>query len=109
MHGGFDDGEVTPELGDDALAHWFNHVATFRDERGRQILEWAYVMKGCERAEVFERFVEDDTSLVHVSVTVEPTLSEIDLADWLARFFDAPFAAPPAPNRASLMGQRTPR
>ena len=64
-------------------------------------------MKGCERAEVFERFVEDGTDLVHVSVTIEPTLAEVDLADWLSRFFDAPFAAPPAPNRSSLMGEGT--
>jgi hypothetical protein len=108
-HGDFQEGEVTPEIDDESLARWFNRVATIRDERGREIVEWSYVMKGCERTEVFERFVEDGDNLFHVSVVVEPTIAETELADWLARFFDAPFAAPAAANRASLTGEKSPR
>ncbi len=109
VHGGFQAGEVSAELTDAALERWFNRVETIRDERGREIVEWAYVVKGCERAEVFERFVEDDVSLLRVSLVVEATARDDELAEWLARFFDAPFAAPAAANRASLTGRATPR
>jgi hypothetical protein len=42
-------------------------------------------------------------------VEVEPTAPAVQLAEWLARFFDAPFGGPVPERRAALGGERTPR
>ena len=65
--------------------------------------------KGCERGELFERFIEGAGFLWHVRLEALGTIPSRELSDWLARFFDAPFAAPSSERRAALGGERTPR
>lgn len=93
----------------EAIKHWYNYTDEDRDRRGRRVVEWGLVPKGCERAELYEHFVEDDPVIWHVVLEVEGTVPATLLADWLARFFDAPFDGPLPRGRTSLAGRGTPR
>jgi hypothetical protein len=97
------------EIEDASLATDFNWVQELVDARGRRVVEWGLVEKGCERAEAFEHFVEDQGFVWHVSLEVQPTAPAAQLAEWLARFFDAPFGGPAPERRAALGGALTPR
>ncbi|MDI1483416.1 hypothetical protein [Polyangium sp. y55x31] len=102
--------DVTDEMEDDSFKNWFDRVAELRDEKGRRIVEWAYVEKGCERAELYERFIEDGEHLWHVSMEVMPTAPEEDLLRWMVLLFDAPLAGPaPADRRGLASGNGTTR
>jgi len=101
--------DVTDEMADDSFVNWFDRVAEFRDEKGRRIVEWAYVEKGCERAELYERFIEDGEHLWHVSMEVMPSAPEEDLLRWMALFFDAPLASTAPADRRGLAGKGTTR
>jgi hypothetical protein len=101
--------DVTDDMEDESLVNWFDRVAELRDEEGRSIVEWAYVEKGCERAELYERFILDGDHLWHVTMEVSPTAPEEDLLLWMALFFDAPLAGPAPPDRRGLAGKQTPR
>ncbi|MDI1443444.1 hypothetical protein [Polyangium sp. 6x1] len=101
--------DITDEMADDSFVNWFDRVAEFRDEKGRRIVEWAYIEKGCERAELYERFIEDGEHLWHVSMEVMPTAPEADLLLWMALFFDAPLGGPAPADRRGLTGKQTTR
>ena len=96
---------------DDAasLRQWFNWVDEFSDPDGRRVVEWGFVQKGCERGELFERFIEDAGFLWHIRLEALGSIPSSELAEWLARFFDAPFAAPSSERRAALGREGTPR
>ncbi|MDI3285861.1 hypothetical protein [Polyangium sp. 15x6] len=101
--------DIPDDAEDDSFVNWFDRVAEFQDEKGRSIVEWAYVEKGCERAELYERFIEDGEHLWHVSMEVMPTAPEEDLLLWMALFFDAPLAGPAPANRRGLGEGKTTR
>jgi hypothetical protein len=94
---------------DQSLAGWFDRVAELRDDHGRRIVEWAYVQKGCDRGELYERFIEDGEHLWHVRMEVLFEAPETDLLMWMALFFDAPLAGPTPPDRHGLAGKSTTR
>ncbi|MDC0748033.1 hypothetical protein [Polyangium mundeleinium] len=101
--------DITDEMEDDSFVRWFDRVAAFQDEKGRRIVEWAYVEKGCERGELYERFIEDGAHLWHVRMEVMPSAPEEDLLRWMAHFFDAPLASPAPADRRGLAGKETTR
>ncbi|TKD01378.1 hypothetical protein [Polyangium fumosum] len=101
--------DVTDEMADASFVNWFDRVAELRDEKGRRIVEWAYVEKGCDRAELYERFIEEGEHLWHVRMEVMPSAPEEDLLRWMAHFFDAPLAGPAPADRRGLAGKETTR
>lgn len=94
---------------DRAWRHAFNVFVAWTDSRGREAVEWAYVMKGCEREEVYERFIYDGNVIWQVSVLVQPSIDDETLGKWLATAFDAPMAMPIPEGRKNLMGEKTVR
>lgn len=103
------DEDLDDDIDDESLALRFNRVTELLDDQGRRIVEWAFVEKGCERGELYERFVEDGDHLWHIRMEVSPTASEADLLLWMGLFFDAPLAGPAPSDRRGLAGQGTPR
>ncbi|MDC3960655.1 hypothetical protein [Polyangium jinanense] len=95
--------DVTDEMEDDSFKNWFDHLAELRDEEGRHIVEWSYREKGCERAELYERFIEDGDHLWHIAIEVMPRAPEEDMLLWMALLFDAPLASPAAPDRRGII------
>jgi hypothetical protein len=75
----------------------------------RDVVEWAHVAKGCERMEIYERFVRDGAVAWEVRIQIEPSADDSTLARWLATAFDAPLDLPAPPGRRSLAGSQTPR
>ncbi len=94
---------------DRAWRHAFNVFVAWTDKRGRDAVEWAYVMKGCEREEVYERFIHDGNVIWQISVLVQPSVEDEPLGVWLASAFDAPMAMPIPEGRKNLMGDKTVR
>jgi hypothetical protein len=94
---------------DRAWRHLFNFFVAWTDSRGREAVEWAYVMKGCERQEVYERFIRDGNVIWQVSVLLEPSVEDATLGAWLAAAFDEPMAMPIPEGRKNLLGEGTPR
>jgi hypothetical protein len=98
-------GDVPEDATAEDIAKWFNHVSEFTDDKGRRNVEWSYVEKGCLRWEAYERFVEVGRDLYWIRVVVESSIDDATLADWLARFFDAPLGLPMAAGRRALRGE----
>lgn len=94
---------------DRAWRHAFNVFVAWTDPRGRDAVEWAYVMKGCERQEVYERFVHDGNVIWHVAVLVQPSVDDEILGAWLASAFDGPLGMPVPSGRKNLLGEGTKR
>jgi hypothetical protein len=97
------------EVDEESFTSWFDRVAELRDEADRRIVEWAYVEKGCESSERYERFIEDGDHLWHIRMVVSPSAPEEDLLLWMALFFDAPLAGPAPSDRRGLAGKGTTR
>lgn len=92
-----------------AWRHAFNAFFAWTDARGREAVEWAYVMKGCERQEVYERFIHDGNVIWQASVLVQPSVDDETLGEWLASAFDAPMGVPIPRGRKNLRGDGTVR
>jgi hypothetical protein len=100
---------LAPDTTSDQVENWFNFHGELQDDGGRRIVEWAYVEKGCERAERYERILDTGATMVRMVLVVEGGADDATLADWTARFFDAPLALPRYEGRRSLAFERTPR
>lgn len=85
---------------------WFGYALRWRSGE-RLALEWAYVEKGCEREEVYERFVRDGDVLWHVRLRVQATIEATTLADWVTMIFDAPLGVVAPDGRIALFGTRS--
>ncbi len=93
-----------------SAAVFIDHVpvyfAVWRDKQGRRNIEYAYVPKGCERGEVYVRFVEHGRALMQITVDVNGTAAPTLAAPWLDAFFDAPLASKAPAERRFAYGQR---
>ncbi len=82
------------------------YFADWRDKRGRRHMEYAYVPKGCDRSEVYERFVEVGHELMQVTMDINGTAPPAIAAAWLDAFFDAPLATQAPAARRFAYGER---
>mgnify|MGYP003383260984 CR=1 FL=1 len=92
-------------------AGFIDHVpvyfAAWRDSKGRRNIEYAYVQKGCERGEIYERFVEVAGALLRVTVDINGMATPSEAAPWLDVFFDAPLGTSAPAERRFAYGLST--
>ncbi len=75
-------------------------ATAWRDRLARLNLEYVWIPKGCDRFEIYVRFIQDRANLLEVRLEIHGTAKPARAAPWLHAFFDAPFgSAPPKARR----------
>jgi hypothetical protein len=98
---------ATREEGLEAYRRILVYLAVWTDAHGRANLEYAIVMKGCERLERYIRISQEAGPRLTVELAFYEQTPPDRAARHLRRFFDEPLATPPPSERIFAYGHST--